>query len=30
MAETHVTEGVTIGMFSDPQGHIVGLLKAVD
>jgi predicted enzyme related to lactoylglutathione lyase len=30
MAETHVMEGVTIGMFSDPQGHIVGLLKAVD
>jgi len=28
MPETNVMEGVTIGLFSDPEGHVVGLLKA--
>lgn len=28
MPETNVTEGVTIAMFADPQGHVIGLLKA--
>ncbi len=27
MPETDVMEGVTIGMFRDPEGHAVGLLK---
>jgi predicted enzyme related to lactoylglutathione lyase len=27
MGVTEVTEGVTIAMFSDPGGHIMGLLK---
>ena len=25
--ETHVMEGTTIGMFADPEGHMIGLLK---
>jgi predicted enzyme related to lactoylglutathione lyase len=28
MPVTNVTEGVTIAMFSDPEGHIIGLLKS--
>ncbi len=28
MGPTEVPEGPTIAMFSDPEGHIVGLLKA--
>lgn len=27
MPETHVMEGTTVGLFSDPEGHTVGLLK---
>lgn len=27
MPETNVMEGVTIGLFRDPEGHVVGLLK---
>lgn len=27
MPETNVMEGVTIGHFADPEGHIIGLLK---
>src|SRR5947209_444698 len=29
MPMTTVTEGVTIALFSDPEGHVVGLLKAM-
>ncbi|HUX88814.1 MAG TPA: VOC family protein [Chloroflexota bacterium] len=29
MPVTNVMEGVTIAMFSDPQGHVMGLLKAM-
>ena len=29
MPETNVMEGVTIGHFADPEGHIIGLLKKV-
>ena len=25
--ETHVMEGVTVGMFADPEGHAIGLMK---
>jgi predicted enzyme related to lactoylglutathione lyase len=28
MEETQVMEGTVIGLFSDPEGHVVGLLKA--
>ena len=28
MGPTEVPEGPTIAMFSDPEGHVVGLLKA--
>ena len=28
MPVTQVTDGVTIAMFADPEGHVVGLLKA--
>ncbi len=28
MPVTNVTEGVTIAMFADPEGHITGLLKS--
>jgi predicted enzyme related to lactoylglutathione lyase len=28
MPETNVMEGTTIGLFADPEGHVVGLLKA--
>lgn len=28
MPVTHVMEGVTIAMFADPEGHVIGLLKA--
>lgn len=28
MPVTHVTEGVTIALFADPGGNVVGLLKA--
>ena len=28
MPETTVMEGTTIGMFADPEGHVIGLLKA--
>lgn len=28
MPVTTITEGVTIAMFSDPQGNVIGLLKA--
>ena len=27
MPTSHVTEGVTIAMFADPDGHVIGLLK---
>jgi predicted enzyme related to lactoylglutathione lyase len=27
MPETEVMEGTVIGLFSDPEGHVVGLLK---
>ena len=27
MPETNVMEGVTIGHFADPEGHIIGLVK---
>ena len=27
MEETQVMEGTVIGLFSDPEGHVVGLLK---
>ena len=30
MPETNVMEGTTIGMFTDPEGHAVGLLKQTD
>ncbi len=29
MPTTHVMEGVTIAMFADPEGHVIGLLKAI-
>lgn len=29
MPVTQVTDGVTIAMFADPEGNVVGLLKAV-
>ena len=25
--ETPVMEGVTVGMFADPEGHVIGLMK---
>ena len=28
MPTSHVTDGVTIAMFADPDGHVIGLLKA--
>lgn len=28
MEETQVMEGTVIGLFADPEGHLVGLLKA--
>jgi hypothetical protein len=28
MDETEIMEGTIIGLFSDPEGHQVGLLKA--
>jgi len=28
MPETQVMEGTVIGLFADPEGHVVGLLKA--
>ncbi|MDQ3328434.1 MAG: VOC family protein [Chloroflexota bacterium] len=28
MPVTNVTEGVTIAMFADPEGHVIGLLQA--
>jgi predicted enzyme related to lactoylglutathione lyase len=28
MPETQVMEGTIIGLFADPEGHVVGLLKA--
>ena len=28
MPTTNVTEGVTIAMFADPEGHVIGLLKS--
>jgi predicted enzyme related to lactoylglutathione lyase len=28
MPETNVMEGITVGMFADPEGHVVGLIKA--
>jgi predicted enzyme related to lactoylglutathione lyase len=28
MDETEVMEGTVIGLFADPEGHVVGLLKA--
>ncbi len=27
MPETNVMEGVTIGHFADPEGHVIGLVK---
>ncbi|MDP9380000.1 MAG: VOC family protein [Chloroflexota bacterium] len=29
MPVTHVMEGVTIAMFADPEGHVIGLLQAI-
>lgn len=29
MPVTPVTDGVTIAMFADPEGHVIGLLKSV-
>lgn len=29
MPTTKVTEGVTIAMFADPEGHVMGLLQSV-
>ena len=28
MEETQILEGTVIGLFADPEGHVVGLLKA--
>lgn len=28
MPETTVMEGVTVGLFADPEGHIIGLVKS--
>lgn len=30
MGPDQVMEGVEIGQFSDPEGHLIGLLRAVD